>query len=140
MADYILIEGDTAQFDQAFPGANVVLQPAILTASGPATIGSKKICVQGDEKKVSVMCSYTTLTHTIPGIGFLKIFQLATNQVASKMNTGKKAVLLRGQKFQAIFEVKAAALEPPPTSGKDPALTYFGTGSFVTTNTLFQGT
>lgn len=141
MGDYILIEGDTVQFDSSFvPPAAVMVQPGKLTGSGPATIGGKKICVQGDEGDVSVPCSYTTLTHSVPGTGYLEIAELATDQVATKTNTGDKAVLLRGKKFQAQFRVEVGAKEPPPKNTPDTATTYKGTGSFITTNTLFQGT
>jgi len=140
MGDYILIEGDTVQFDSPFAEAAVMVQPGKLTASGPATINGKKICVQGDEGDVSVMCSYTTITYSVAGTGLLKIFQLATDQIASKTNTGDKAVLLRGKKFQAKFEVKVGAKAPPPSNTPDATVMYLGTGSFITTNTLFQGT
>jgi hypothetical protein len=141
MADYILIEGDKALFDAAFAPAVVKVRPGTLVGSGPATIGGKKICVQGDETKVVVEgCTYTTITHPIDGVGTLTIFALAADQKATKTNSGDKAMLLRGHKFTAKFEVKSKAMQPPPASGTDPLTIYFGTGSFNTTNSLFQGT
>jgi hypothetical protein len=38
----------------AFTPATVIVQPGKLEGSGPATVGGNKICVDGDESKVSV--------------------------------------------------------------------------------------
>lgn len=141
MADYILIDGDEVLFDSAFAGAAVVVRPGKMVGSGPATIGEKNICVQGDETKVVVEgCTYTTTIHPTLGVGTLTIFALAANQKAIKTNSGDKAVLLRGNKFQAQFEVKSAAKQAAPANTPDPLKIYYGTGSFNTKNSLFQGT
>ena len=61
MPDFILVEGDKANFLPSFGAAIVVVQPGDLKGSGPATFNGKKICVDGDEKKVSVPgCTYMT--------------------------------------------------------------------------------
>jgi len=139
MGDFILMEGDKAIFDQAFGVAVVVVQPGTLVASGPATIRGKKLCVQGDETKVSVPgCTYSTPTFANAGTGTLKIAALAGNQIATKTNSGDKPVLLVGSKFQAKFEVLAPATNPAGVG--DTVMMYPGTGSFATTNSLFQGT
>ena len=139
MGDFILMEGDKAIFDQTFGVAIVGVQPGTLVGSGPATINNKKLCVEGDESKVSVPgCTYNTPTFPTAGIGTLKIAALAGNQIATKTNSGDKPVLLVGSKFQAKFEVIAPASDPAGVS--DTATEYPGTGSFTTTNTLFQGT
>ncbi len=141
MPDFILIEGDKANFMQSFGAAIVVVQPGDLKGSGPATLNGKKLCVDGDEKKVSVSgCSYMTPQYSIPGTGTLKIASLAGNQKASKTNTGGKAVLLKGGTFTAEFEVQSPA-QQPTQSGPVPDSTpkYTGTGMFVTNNTKFQG-
>ena len=52
MTDFILIEGDKANFLPNFGAAVVVVRPGNLKGSGPATLNGKKICVDGDEKKV----------------------------------------------------------------------------------------
>ena len=41
MADFILIDGDTAVFMPAFTPATVIVQPGKLEGSGPATIDVK---------------------------------------------------------------------------------------------------
>src|SRR5262249_9471084 len=83
--DYVLIDGDMAIFQPTFGAATVVVQPGTLKASGPGTVGSKGMCVEGDEGSVSVPgCMYMTSQHTIPGVGTLEIAALAGDQKATK--------------------------------------------------------
>ena len=143
MADFILIDGDPVIFMPAFAPAIVVVQPGKLAGSGPATIGGKKICVDGDESKVSVPgCTYMTPQYSIPGTGTLKISALAANQKATKTQTGGKKVLLKGGNFTAKFEVQSPAKQPPPGPGPpvpDATPQYSGNGMFVATNAKFVG-
>lgn len=143
MSDYILLEGDKANFLPSFGAAVVLVQPGDLKGSGPATLNGKKVCVDGDEKNVSVPgCSYMTPQYSIPGTGTLKIDALAANQVAQKTHTGGKATLLKGSSFTAKFEVQSPAQQPPPGPGSpipDPSPQYSGSGMFTTNNTKFRG-
>jgi hypothetical protein len=143
MPDSILIEGDKAIFMPNFSPAVVVVQPGDLKGSGPATIKGKRVCVEGDEKKVKVQgCSYMTPQYSIPGTGTLEIAALAGNQKAKKTNTGGKAVLLKGGNFTAKFSVQSPAKQPPPGPGApipDASPQYSGSGMFVTTNVLIKG-
>ena len=143
MPDFILIEGDKANFMPNFGAAVVAVQPGDLKGSGPATLTGKKLCVDGDEKKVSVPgCAYMTPQYSIPGTGTLKIASLAADQKAKKTNTGGKAILLKGSTFTAEFEVQSPAKQPPPGPGSpipDATPKYTGTGTFITTNMKFQG-
>jgi hypothetical protein len=122
----------------------VVVQPGKLAGSGPATLGGKTICVEGDESKVSVPgCTYMTPQYSIPGTGTLKIASLAGNQKATKTQTGGKKVLLKGGSFTAKFEVQSPAKQPPPAPGPpipDATPQYSGNGMFVTMNTKSTGT
>lgn len=144
MADYILIDGDTVLFLPNFGAAVVTPQPGQLQGSGPATLNSKNVCVDGDEKQVSVPgCTYLTPQYSIPGVGTLKIDALAANQKASKTHTGGKPVLLKGGSFTAKFEVQTPAQQPTPSGATVPDSTAQyagGTGQFITTNLKFQGT
>ena len=142
MSKLILIDGDTALFMPTFGPATVLPRPGTLQASGPGTYKGKKICVEGDEKNVSVPgCVYMTPTHPIPGTGTLKIDALAVGQKARKTKTGGKAVLLKGGNFTAKFEVQSPAQKPTPSGPlPDATLHYSGTGLFNTTNLKFQGT
>ena len=144
MPDFILLDGDIVNFIPAFGAAVVVVQPGTLSGSGPATLNGKNICVDGDEKNVSVPgCMYIAGPYVIPGTGTLKIDALAGDQVATKTNTGGKAVLLKGSQFTAKFEVQSPAQQPPPGPGSpipDATPQYAGNGMFVTTNVKFRGT
>ncbi len=144
MADFILIDGDKAVFLPSFAPAVVVVRPGYLKGSGPATFTGKKTCVDGDEKCVEVPgCVYTTPQYSIPGAGTLKIAALAGDQKARKTTTGGKAVLLKGSRFTATFEVQSPAKQPPPGPGPpspDATTQYSGSGMFITTNLKFQGT
>lgn len=141
MPDFILIEGDKANFLPMFGAAIVVVQPGTLQGSGPATLNGKKLCVDGDEKNVSVPgCSYMTPQYSIPGAGTLKIEALAGDQKAQKTETGGKLVLLKGSSFTAKFEVQSPAQQPTPTGPiPDSTPQYSGSGMFITTNIKFQG-
>lgn len=143
MADFILIDGDKAMFLPSFGAATVVVQPGTITGSGPATLQGKAVCVQGDERSVSVPgCTYMTPVYSIPGTGTLKIEALAGNQIAQHTRTGSKKMLLKGGQFQAKFEVQSPAQQPTP-GGPVPDATpiYSGGGDqFITTNTKYKGT
>ncbi len=144
MPDLILMEGDKANFLPNFGAAVVVVRPGNLQGSGPATLNGKRLCVEGDESKVAVPgCMYSTPQYSIPGTGTLKIQALAADQKAQKTHTGGKAVLLKGGKFTASFEVQSPAQQPPPGPGApipDTTPQYSGNGQFITTNAKFQGT
>ena len=144
MSDFILVDGDLANFMPNFGAAIVVVQPGTFKASGPATIGGKKICVDGDEKDVSVPgCTYMTPQYSIPGTGTLKIAALAGDQKAKKTKTGGKLVLLKGSTFTAKFEVQSPAKQPPPGPGSpipDATPEYSGNGTFITMNMKCRGT
>ena len=143
MTDFVLIEGDKANFLPNFGPAVVAVRPGNLQGSGPSTLNGKKLCVDGDEKKVSVPgCIYVTPQYSIPGTGTLKIASLAANQKAKKTQTGGKPVLLKGSAFNAEFEVQSPAQQPPPGPGApipDSTPKYTGQGMFMTANTKFQG-
>ena len=143
MADFILIDGDIANFLPAFGAAVVVVQPGNITASGPATLNGKKICIEGDEQSVEVPgCMYMTPQYSIPGTGTLKIDSLSSDQIAQKTNTDGTPVILKGSTFTAKFEVQSPAKQPPPGPGSpipDATTQYSGNGTFMTTNTKFQG-
>ena len=138
MPDFILLDGDAVLFLPAFGAAVVVVQPGKLAGSGPASVGGRKVCVEGDETKVSVPgCTYMTPQYSIPGMGTLKIAALAGDQKAKKSRTGGKAVLLKGSRFTARFEVQNPARQPPPVPGPpipDATPQYSGNGMFAATN------
>jgi hypothetical protein len=143
MSKYVLIDGDQAIFIPTFGAATVVVQPGKLAGSGPGTVGDKKICIDGDEKSVSVPgCVYMTPQYSIPGSGTLEIASLAGDQKASKTKTGSTLMLMVGSTFTAKFKVQSPAKQPPPGPGSpipDATSEYSGSGNFVTTNAKFRG-
>lgn len=141
MSDFILIDGDRINFIPTFGMAIVMVQPGILTGTGKGTVVGKPVCIEGDEKNVSIAgCSYIAGPYSIPGIGTLKIDALAGDQKALKTNCNGKAVLLKGTMFTAKFEVQSPAQQPSSPPVPDATPSYSGQGMFQTTNTKWMGT
>jgi len=144
MADYILLEGDQADFSTSFLTVGLIIThsnglSAELEGSGKATLGGKKVCIAGDESKVLISgCMYKTPIFTIDGSGNLKIESLATDQQAQKTKSNGKAVLLKGKFFTATFEVVAPAQTSQGIAA--PAVPYTGYGQFKTNNTKWKAT
>jgi hypothetical protein len=135
MADFVLVEGDQVIFLPTFGPAQVLVHPGRLRATGP-TLDKKRVCVEADARDVAVAgCSYVTATHSIPGIGTLKIERLAPDQTSRTRYEGWR-VLLRGSKFVARFEVQTPALSPSSLSPPlpDPKRRYLGAGAFLSSN------
>lgn len=136
--DFIIINGDQAVFDAAFPPAVVTAPPGRITGTAKAKVSNQTACAAGDESSVVVVGAvYFTPSFPIPGAGTLTIESLGLDQKARKGKSGGRRLILRGTKFRARLQVSAPA--QMPTSGgpvPDPTPVYFGTGSFVTTNTL----
>lgn len=142
MSDFILIDGDIVYFYPIFGLAIVMAQRGRLAGSGKGSVGGRALCIDGDEKKVSVPnCLYTAGPYSIPGSGALKIYALARNQKASKTKSKGKPVLLKGVLFTAKFEVQSPAHSLPPGGAPipDPYPFYIGKGFFRTTNTKLRG-
>ena len=131
--DTILVDGDMVQFSPAFGLATVAVKPGELKASGKTKINKKKVCIQGDEKSVVVTnCVYTTPSFPVAGFGSLKIAALAVNQSTKKSKSGKKALLLKGSDFNALFEVTSPAKLISPTGTLlDSVPFYMGTGKLI---------
>jgi hypothetical protein len=138
--DYLLLDGDTAQFLPSFGPAIVEVRPGALQGSGPAKCNGKPVCVEGDEVRLEVPdCAYTSGLFSTAGMGTLKIAGLASNQVAQHSKSGGKKMLLKGTTFQAEFEVTISATDSngvPDSMNQYPG----GSGQFITTNTKHKGT
>ena len=141
MADFILTTTDQAIFDPEVGLATVTLPPLppTLEGSGNGTIDGKTICVEGDEKKIIVLCEYIKPPHMIPGNGELSI-KLALNQIAMRTKSKGRPVLLKGDTFVAEFRVMLPAEEPGEPPIPDPIREYSGTGTFKTDNFTTKAT
>lgn len=144
MSDFIIMEGDQAIFMPMFGAATVVVIPGVMQATGKTTITGKKICVAGDEGKLSVPgCVYMTPQYSIPGSGTLKIDKLGGDQESKVTKSGGKAIIVKGSTFTAKFEVQSPAQDPSPVASggspiPDATPSYSGTGNFMTTNIKFK--
>jgi hypothetical protein len=140
MPDYVVVDGDTVEFESSFGSATVVVAPGKITGSGSKLkVSGKAVCIEGDESSAQVSgCAYTTLTYTVSGLGTFTIDSLGSDQKAQKLIIdGKKAIRV-GSKFNAKFAVETPAKTPPPPSTPDSTLEYSGSGSFVTDNNLLK--
>ncbi len=136
--DFIILSGDQAIFDAPFPPAIVVPVPGTISGTAQAQSNQIAACVEGDEASVVVPgAAYISGGFSVPGVGTLTIASLGVDQVATQGKSGGRALILKGSKFQAKFQVSAPATNP--VSGiTDPVPIYNGTGSFVTTNVVLK--
>ena len=143
MSDYILINGDTVNFNPAFGLATVSVKQGTLMGTGTGSVGGQPLCVDGDEKNVQVPgCQYIAGSYSIEGAGTLKIHALGGDQKAVKIKKGGKPVLLVGSLFIAEFEVTVPAMQPQPAPASpipDPTPFYLGNGTFETKNQKWKG-
>jgi hypothetical protein len=142
MTDLILIAGDEVIFNPNFGQAIVTVRPAKLIGTGKIKINNKLVCIDGDERKVTVpTCPYITQKCSIPGMGMLFIQSLDSSQKAQKTKSKGKLVLLKGGEFKAKFTVTVPAQQPStPNPIPDTTLQYSGTGTFISMNLKVQGT
>ena len=139
--DQIIINGDSVVFSSTGP---IILMPPLpitaIKANGETTINGKKVCIDGDEKKVEMSCSYTVPSFTIPGSGTLKIQSLSPEQLTKKTKSGTKSLILKGKIFTAIFEVESPAKQPPPKNTPDSVPSYEVNGEFIANNNKIKAT
>lgn len=130
MSNLVVIDGDALKFETNF-GANIVTPtaPCLIQGSGEADIMNKKICVLGDENKVSIAATYTKSTHTTPGTGTITIAALAANQQAMFV-TARTAVIVVGSHFTARFTPSSPAMDPQGKPDPNMGPTQ-GTGTFI---------
>ena len=140
MPDLVIRTGDQATFNPPFGPAIVSVIPGVITGTGISTIQGPIACVLGDEASVIVPgAPYISGAFLTPGIGTLSIAALNADQIALKTQFANKPAILRGTQFTARFTVNVPAVNP--NSGvPDPVPFYVGTGQFVTSNIVFQGT
>lgn len=125
-----------------FGPAVVTPIPTVIKASAAKTkVCKKKVCLKDDEKSVKAMgCMYINPAYPIPGMGTLKVFKLAPNQLTKKVKVEGKPVILKGIMFDAVFEVMMPGMQlPPPAMGgaPDSMMKYMGgKGQFVELNNM----
>jgi len=144
--DIIIIDGDMAIFQPTMGDATVVVKPGTMTGTGKTTIKGTPVCIEGDEMKLKVSgCNYITKEHLKPGTGTLQISALGGDQLATKTNSGKKAVILKGSDFKSVFMVDLPAQDIKPVASggapiPDKVPFYKGTGQFIPANQKVKAT
>lgn len=122
--DVIVVDQTMVNFLPNFPPAIVTPIPTVIKSSAAKIkVVSKKACLKGDEKSVeSKGCMYLAPPgYPIPGMGTLKVFALAPDQVTAKVKGEGKPFILKGKFFDAVFEVTMPAMQlPPPAMGGAP--------------------
>lgn len=131
MSNMVVIDGDELKFNPQF-GFNTVTPPAQtrIRGSGEAYIEGKKICIVGDEKKVTITADYIKPPiFTTPGNGTLTITLLALDQW-HEFATTQTPVIVVGSQFVAQFQpIKPAQdLQGKPDTELSPAI---GSGQFI---------
>ncbi|MBD8109118.1 hypothetical protein [Erwinia persicina] len=129
MSTMVIIDGDPLQFSAQFGDSTVTPTGSLrISGSGEATIAEKKICIVGDEKKVSVAATYIKGAFTTPGKGTLTIVSLAADQQAA-FATAQTPIIVRGSQFSAQFTPETPAQNP---GGQPAPMTpAAGTGTFT---------
>jgi len=137
MGDFIVKTGDQIQITVP-PPAVVPQLIAPIPLNGSSTdvlIEGVAACLQGDELPPSIQgpLMYTAPPYVTPGTGTIQIILSPSNLTAVTPNG--KPILLKGQTFQAIFNVQSPAMMPTPGGPQpDPLMVKSGTAQFITTN------
>lgn len=136
--DYVILSNDQVMFNVGFSPAIVVPVSGVITGSAQALSNGLMACVTGDEASVQVPgVAYTSGAFATPGVGLVTILALGGDQQAQQGKSGGRPFILKGSTFQAQLQVLAPAINP--ASGvPDPVPLYFGSGQFITTNTVFK--
>jgi Contractile injection system spike tip protein len=141
VGDFIIKTNDMLQVTVPPPAVVPPLAaPIPLIGSGTTvTIGGVPVCLQGDEAppSVKVPLPYTSPPFVTPGMGTLTIMLLPTN--LSQKTVQGKPMLLKGQTFNATFDVQSPAMQPTPAGPvPDPVMSKPCTCQFITTNVNTQ--
>lgn len=137
MADFLIKTGDMIQITVPPPAIvpQLVAPVPLVGSSTNVTISEMAVCLQGDElpQSLQVPLMYTAPPFVTPGTGSLQIVLLPTNLTMQTQNG--KPMLLKGQTFQAMFNVQSPAMQPTPGGPvPDPLVVKVCTAQFITTN------
>ena len=117
-----------------------VTMALFLYATVPVSaLKNRKSPVPDGEGSVQVPgCMYISGAFSNPGTGTLKISALGSDQLARQTRSNGEPVLLKGSRFEAVFEVQSPATNN--SGGFDTTPQYSGSGQFVSANTNYKGT
>jgi len=135
--DFVIKTGDMIQITVPPPAIvpQLVAPVPLVGSSTSVTIGGMAVCLQGDELPQSLQSPlmYTAPPFVTPGTGSLQIVLMPNNLTIQTQNG--KPMLLKGQTFQAMFNVQSPAMQPTPGGPvPDPLVVKVCTAQFITTN------
>ena len=138
MGDFVIKDGDQIQITVPPPAVvPQLMAPVPLTGSSTnVLIAGSPACLPGDELPPSIQgpLTYTSPPYVTPGTGTLQIILAPSNMTTVTPNG--KPMLLKGETFQAIFNVQSPAMMPTPAGPQpDPLMVKQATAQFITTNT-----
>jgi len=137
--DFILKSGDMLEVSSPVIDATIPQVAAPVPLVGSSTdvkISEMPACILGDElpEAISGPLAYTTPSFPIPGTGTLQIVLNPNNLTVMTKDQGTP-LLLKGNEFEAIFNVEVPAeIETPTGPVPDPVAVKVGAASFITTN------
>src|ERR1700691_1240295 len=115
--DYIILNNDMLQITIDPPTiCPTLMAPVPLIGSGFSTVNDMAVCLEGDELPPSLPApmAYTSGAFTTPGMGTVSVTLQSANKTQAATDTNK-AMLLKGQTFQAKFSVTVPAMQPGPS-------------------------
>ncbi|MGK0602883.1 hypothetical protein [Yokenella regensburgei] len=131
MMSLVIVNGDVILFFPQFGVRIITLPVTTIPGSGHATIGVKKVCVKGDEKKVKLQTPYISGAYTTPGLAEITIKKLDSGQLASNCISPDDLITQGQQPFDAQLKVLTPATTPPPTVTPDNTIPSDGKGIFI---------
>lgn len=138
--EQVLITGDMVIFMPQFANAIVTVIPGTLSGSAMTyKVNQQAACIDGDEKKIMISTTYMAPPFVIPGAGIMKIKKLASDQLSQKTKVLGKKLMVKGNFFEAEFQVTTPA-QQPVVGGTVPDATtsYPGQGYFQAMNLTVQ--
>jgi len=135
--DFVIKTSDMIQITVPPPAIvpQLVAPVPLMGSSTSVSIGGQFVCLQGDELPASLKgpLMYTAPPFVTPGTGSLQIVLMPNNLTMQTMNGSP--MLLKGQTFQAMFNVQSPAMQPTPGGPvPDPLMVKVCTAQFITTN------
>lgn len=137
MGDFVIRTGDQLKVTMAPPTIVPALEvPVPLEGScETVSVNGMPICLLGDELpgELKGVLPYTAPPFTVPGTGKLTLTLMTPNMTAR--TSADKPILIKGQKFAALFTIVTPAEQPTPAGPvPDPLCVKEGTAEFITTN------
>lgn len=131
MMSLVIVNGDVVQFMPQFGARTIAVPVTTIPGSGHATIGVKKVCVKGDEKKVKLQTPYISGAYTTPGLAEITIKKLNSGQLAAHCTSPDDLITQGQQPFDAQLKVLAPATMPAPPFTPDNTMSSDGKGMFI---------